>query len=225
MALPLRQAATRHEAFAALKRRLTDCGLAAPRIAVEAAEPTGLPAVDRLLGGGFPRGTLVALEGSAGRWSLAARVAAMVTRRAMAAIIDDGGLYPPGLADAGVRLDRVLIVPAATALQAARAADVLLRSRACRLVLMSAPELRPAVWSRLAGLAHRTGMLLLAIADRAAPALTVAAGMRVRCSREQLVVEGTRGIWCTFDGYGVRAELHKAKSSVPGGAVSVAALH
>ena len=119
------------EAFAALKSRLS-ASAASPQLPPDAVIPTAIPELDRALGGGFPRGTLVTLEGNAGRWSVAARLAAQVTRRALTAIVDDGKLYPPSLAHAGARLDRVLIVPARTPLGTARAVDILLRTRACR---------------------------------------------------------------------------------------------
>lgn len=210
---PLSEA--RREAFAALKAGL-NAGVAAPRLAAERAIPSGIPALDRILGGGFPRGALVAVEGEAGRWSLAARLLAQVTQRALAAIVDDGGLYPPSLARAGVLLDRVLIASATTPLGIARAADILLRSRACRLVLMPAPNLRPAVWSRLATLAHRTGVLLIAIASCAAAPLAAATTLRLDCTLERLLFHGTRGLWCTFSGYELRASVRKYQHGAPG---------
>jgi hypothetical protein len=198
----------RRTAFAALKAGLA-ASPAAPKPAAETIVASAIPALDRLLGGGFPRGALVTLEGNAGRWSIAARLAAQVTRRGLAAIVDDGGLYPPSLARAGARLERVLIAPAKTPLAAARAADILLRSRACRLVLMSAPNLRGAVWSRLAHLAHRTGVLLIAIVARAAAPLAAAAALRLDCTLERLIFHGTRGLWGSFSGYELRAQVHK----------------
>jgi len=140
-----------------------------------------------------------------------------VTQRAMAAIIDDGGLYPPDLARAGTRLERVLIVRGQTPLETARAADLLLRSRACRLVLMTAPDLRSAIWIRLAALAHRNGILLLAVVPRAEAPLVAAAGLRLHCTRERSMVRGKRGPWCTFAGYDVRAEVRKY-AAFPSGA-------
>jgi hypothetical protein len=203
---------SRREAFAQLKARL-NTGFVTP-VPVEDVVPTDVPALDRLLGGGFPRGTLVALEGDAGRWSIAARLIAQVTRRAMVAILDDGGLYPPGLVEAGARLDRVLVVPARTPLLAARAVDLLLRARACRLVVMPALALRDALWVRLAGLAHRTGALLIAVAATVTAPLAAAAGLRLYCTREQLGVHGQRGPWCRFAGYDLRAQIRKSKRTI-----------
>ncbi len=204
----------RREAFEALKAGLRSANPAS----LDELIPSSVPTLDRLLGGGFPRGMLVAFEGDAGRWSIGARLLAQVTHVAMAAIVDDGGLYPPSLARAGARLDRIMVVPATTPLAIARAADVLIRSRACRLVLMPAVALRDAMWLRLATLAQRTGVLLIAIATRVAAPLAAAAGLRLRCRREQFVVNGTHGLWCAFSGYDVRAEVRKDTKRITVGA-------
>jgi hypothetical protein len=209
---------SRREAFAALKAGLNGAGLASPRRSLEELVPSAVPALDHLLGGGFPCGTLVALEGDTGRWSIAARLTAAVTRRSLAAIVDDGALYPPSLVQAGARLDRVLVVPASTPLGIARAADILIRSRACRLVVMPATSLRDVVWVRLAGLAHRTGVLVIAIAAPGAtsPALAAAAGLRLHCTLERVVLHGSHGLWCTFAGFALRAEVRKQKCAAIG---------
>jgi hypothetical protein len=219
MALPSPSATCRRSALAALRARLGPTALAAPRVRPEELLAANFPALDRLTGGGFPRGTLVTLEGRAGRWSIAARLVAVATNGSTAAVIDDGGLYPPALARAGVRLERVLIVPAPSPLAAARAADILLRSRACRLVLMPAPDLRPAIWMRLSSLAARTGVVLIAIppsGTNAAVALTAAAGVRLHCTRERPAASGQGGLWCRLRGYMVCAELRKCKTSILG---------
>jgi hypothetical protein len=223
---------SRREVLAALRAELSGAGGPTARIALDSLVPSEIPALDRLLGGGFPRGTLVTLEGSAGRWSIAARLVASVTRREIAAIVDDGGLYPPSLAQAGARLDRVLVVPARTPLGVARAVDVLLRSRACRLILLPAVSLRDAVWVRLAGLAHRAGVLLIAIVAsraeckdvRAGASLAAASGLRLHCALERVAIHGTRGLWCSFAGFELRAELRKHKRAAAGACVRLRAV-
>lgn len=220
MAPPSQLSPSRHTAFAALKADLDNAAFAAPRPRIESFIPSAVPALDRVLGGGFPTGSLVTLEGPAGRWSIAASLVASVTRRSAAAIVDDGALYPPDLARSGARLERVLVVPAQSPLTVARAADVLVRSKACRLVLVPVPELRAAVWMRLAGLAHRTGILLVAVAPphaaaaRMAP-LAGAAAVRLYCTRGRLEIVGKRGVWCTIAGYDVCAEVRKRRAATP----------
>lgn len=220
---PLPEPDLRREAFAALKARLS-ASIAAP-VPLEEVVPSDVPALDELLGGGFPRGALVTLEGSAGRWSVVARLVAQVTRRAVVAILDDGGLYPPSLAEAGVRLERVLVVPARAPLLVARAVDLLLRSRACRLVVMPAVALRDAIWMRLAGLAHRTGALLIAIAAAAAAPLAAASGLRLHCMREQLITDGPRGPWRIFAGYDLCTQVRKSKRNLTTISASIRAAH
>jgi hypothetical protein len=217
----------RREAFAALKSGLSASAIAAPRaLPPDAVIPTAIPALDRVLGGGFPRGALVTLEGNAGRRSIAARLAAQVTRRALAAIVGDGELYPPSLARAGARLDRVLIAPARTPLAIARAVDILLRTRACRLVLLlTAPDLRAPVWMRLARLAQRAGVLLVAIATRASASLAAATSLRIDCTLDRLLVHGTRGLWCTFAGYDLHVRVRKHRGlAAPGANAHVRAI-
>src|SRR5580704_6915923 len=95
----------RVEAFELLKVRLS----ARSVTPVEGIIPTAIPELDRLLGGGFPPGIVATLEGETGRWSLAAGLAARISRRNLVANLDDGSLYPPALAEAGVFLERVLV--------------------------------------------------------------------------------------------------------------------
>jgi hypothetical protein len=217
--------ASQREAFAALKVQLESRTYAPGRLPLDRVIPLEIEPLDRLLGGGVPRATLVTLEGRAGRWSLAARAIAQVTQRALAAVVDDGTLYPPDLARGGTRLDRLMIVPAQTPLRIARAADLLVRSRACRLIVIPAPDVRPAVWARLANLAHRNGVTVLAVVQGIAPpALAGAAGVRLHCLRERSIVAGKRGLWGAFAGYELRMELRKYRSFSSGGHACVQAV-
>jgi hypothetical protein len=203
----------RKKAFESLKIRL---GARTVRPPAEGLIPTAIPELDRLLGGGFPPGSIVTLEGAAGGWSLAAGLAARMTRRNLVAILDDGGLYPPALAEAGARLERILIVPARQALATARAADILLRARICRLILMPAVAVRDAVWARLAKLAHRSGALLIVLAARAGAALSSVAGVRLHCALERAIVRGRSGLWGTIAGFELCIGLCKHQQAPAG---------
>lgn len=213
-----------HEAFFELKARFH--GRVSGPPAVEPSVPSGVAELDGMLGGGFPCGTLVTLEGrvSSGRWAIASRLLAVVTERGLGAVIDDGELYPPALAQSGVRLERLLVVRARTPLGIARAVDILVRSRACRVIVMPAAPLRAAIWTRLAGLAHRSGVVLVVVASQASPELGAAAGLRLGCALEHLVMTGSRGVWCTFAGFQFRAEVRKHKRAAPGMNVHVRAV-
>lgn len=224
MLTPAAPSDPRHNVFSELKHRFQGARGAAA-VSLDSCFPTGLPELDRMLGGGFPNGALVTLEGSrsSGRWSLVARLLAVTTRRGLGAVVDEGELYPPALAAAGVRLERLLIVPARTALGIARAVDILLRSRVVRVVVMCAPVLRAAVWMRLAGLAHRAGALLIVIAERASAELAGASGMRLGCALQHVAMLGGRGLWCTFAGFTIRTEVRKHKRLAPGASSSIRA--
>jgi hypothetical protein len=198
----------RQREFELLKARLS---AKPPALPVEGLIPTAIPELDRLLGGGFPAGTVVTLEGNTGCWSLAAGLVAKTTRRSLVAILDDGCLYPPTLAQAGASLERVLVVPARKPVAIARAADILLRSRICRLVLMPAVALRDVVWTRLASLAHRSGALLIVVATRAGAALQSAAVVRLHCVLERVITYGQRGLWGTIAGFELCIDLRKHK--------------
>jgi hypothetical protein len=204
---------SRRAAFQLLKERLSAKPAALP---VEQLVPSGIPKLDELLCGGFPAGTVATLEGETGRWSLAAGLVARITRRSLVAIVDDGGLYPPALAEAGASLQRVLVVPARKALAMARVADILLRSRICRLVLMPFVTLRDAVWERLAKLAHRSGALLIVVAGQAGAALSAVAGVRLQCTLERIHMLGRHGLWGAVDGFELRVGVRKHKYMAAG---------
>ena len=91
--------------------------------------PTGIGAIDQLLGGGWPRGALSELCGrrSSGRTSvlLASLAAALAAGHATALVDVDGTLDPRGAAAAGVPLAQLLWMRAGRR-QALKAADLLI---------------------------------------------------------------------------------------------------
>lgn len=204
----------RRTAFAVLKAELS--AQSRPRGWTKPTLASAIPDLDRLLCGGFPEGAIATLEGATGRWSVAAALTATTTCRGLVAIVDDGTLYPPSLAQAGVRLERLLVVPAKKALQIARAVDILLRARICRLVLMPAVTLHDAVWTRLATLAQRSGAVVLVMAACAGAALSAVAEMRVHCTLERALMYGTRGVWGCFAGFRLSVDLRKHRFARPG---------
>ena len=204
--------ALRHERFADLKAKLA-AAAQRPAAGQEPLIPSALSAIDPLLGGGFPAGALVTLEGplSSGRWGIAAALLANATHRGLGAVIDSGELYPPSLEAAGVRLERLLVVPATTSVSIARAVDLLLRSRIVRVVVMAEAALRAAVWVRLASLAHRTGALLVVVAARVWPELSANATVRLGLTCAKARMCGAHGPWKTFTGFDVCASVRKSK--------------
>ena len=212
-------------AFAALRerfdRRYRDTAAAAFTLGDEALVRTGIPELDAALGGGFPRGTIGTLEGppSSGRSALAARLLAEATRRGLGALIGVE-LFPPALAAAGVRLDRLLVVPVHGA-DAARAADIVVRSGAFTVVVIpTLPSGRgtgSATWTRLASLAHRANALVVALGDEASAELRYFASVRLETAIECVRWNGPAGHLGELAGYDVRAVIRKHKRAAPVG--------
>lgn len=214
------------EAFARLKASLDARCQATLAARLIQADPTlvktGFQALDVALGGGFVRGTIAVLdgEGSSGRMAVAARLLATAAASGLAAVIDDGTLYPPGLAAAGVRLERLLVMPARDRLGAVRAADILLRSHAFTVVLMPAVSVKAALWARLAGLAHHAGALLLALGE-AGTELAYFSSARVCLQIARVLWTHDFGPFSTLDGYEIQAEVVKNKRAAPGAGAKI----
>ncbi len=181
------------------------------------AFPSGFAGLDQALSGGFPRGTLATLEGppSSGRTALLAGALAEMTRRGLAAVIDDS-LYPPDLERAGVQLERVVFVTAGTPAEIARSADILLRSRVFGAVAMPAVPLRATVWSRLCGLAQKSDAVLFALGTQASTELAYFASTRVRCAIDRVIWSGESGVLCELAGYEINAHVLKHRRAAPG---------
>ncbi len=139
--------------------------------------PTGLPGIDRLLRGGFPRGRLSEIAGPAccGRTSLALALLARTTASGeVVALIDGADAFdPPSAAAADVDLSRVLWVRASEVSDALRSAEHLLAARGFALVLLDLapgqqlPARIPAsAWSRLRRTAAGTNTALVVLGDR-----------------------------------------------------------
>ncbi len=203
--------------FATLKAEL-DVRAAGLRVGIADACPTGLPELDALLSGGFVRGSIATLEGppSSGRTAVLAAALARATQSGLAAAVDDGTLYPPDLESAGVCLDRLLLVQAAAPVQIARAADILLRSRAFGIVSISAVPLRTAVWSRLAGLAHKAAAVLLVAGTAADRDLPAFATTRLRCAIERVVWSDAPAQLRELAGYEIAAGVIKHRHTFCG---------
>jgi hypothetical protein len=214
-------------AFAALRERLDrrhrETTAAAFALGDEAMVRTGIASLDAALGGGFRRGTIATLEGppSSGRSALAARLLAAATRRGLGAVVGVD-LFPPALAAAGVRLERLLIIArVGEPVEAARAADIVLRSGAFGVVVLPAlPSGRgtgTATWTRLASLAHRANALLVALGDEASAELRYFASVRLETAIERVRWNGPSGHLGEMAGFDVRAVVRKHKRAAPVG--------
>ncbi|HTV73553.1 MAG TPA: hypothetical protein VME66_07615 [Candidatus Acidoferrales bacterium] len=183
---------------------------------------TGIPEVDSALGGGFARGTLATVEGPAGsgRSALLARLLAESTAQGLGALIErpqgtEGRLYPPALAAAGVRLERLLIVHTQDERGVARAADIVLRSATCGVVAIPAVRLSAPVWTRLASLAHRADALLVALGTATAE-LRYFASLRLELQLTGVQWSNGSGLFGTLVGVETHATVLKHKRAAPG---------
>jgi hypothetical protein len=133
--------------------------------------PTGLPDLDRLVGGGFPRGRLSEIAGppSSGRTSLALALLAQATRAGeVVAVVDVADAFDPASAEAaGVRLERTLWVRAPQLRDALRSTERILEARGFAGVLLDLalpePRVTPAAWARLARAAAGTQTALVVL--------------------------------------------------------------
>jgi len=161
---------------AAVEGLLRDLGPQLRRGGPRAEEPaarlaTGIPEIDQLLGGGFPRGRLSEIAGAAssGRTSLALALLARATgAEEVTAVVDCADAFDPSSAQsAGVSLDRVLWVRTPRIPQALRCTERLLEAHGFALVLLdlAIPDFRsaPATARRLARRAESTGTALVAL--------------------------------------------------------------
>ena len=138
--------------------------------------PTGIPAIDKLIEGGIPRGTLTEICGkeSTGRTSLVFALLGQATQRGeCCAWIDTGGAFDPVSAvEAGVDLDRVLWVNCGgNAQHALKSTDLLIQAGGFGLVVVDMADTADTVarriplasWFRLRHAAERTGAALVAV--------------------------------------------------------------
>ncbi len=217
--------------FAELRERLDlryrDTTPAAFTLAEDAVLRSGISEFDRILGGGLPRGTIATLEGapSSGRMAVAARLLATATAAGMGAVVGTTA-FPPALAAAGVRLERLLVVSAPDPVATARAADILLRSGVFTAVVIPAlPSGRAtgsALWTRLASLAHRANAVLIALGVEASSELRYFASVRIETAIERVRWNGPPGHVGTLAGYDVRATVRKHKRAAPGASALIA---
>jgi hypothetical protein len=187
--------------------------------------PTAVPALDRLLDGGLPRGHLVELVGgrSSGRFSalLAALAAATGTGEA-AGLVDLGdNLDPAAAAALGADLERLLWLRPTTLQQAVAAAEMLLGAGFPLVALdLGNPPVRggrgvEAVWLRLARAARSHGAALLVGSPYRVSG--TAASVVIKAEQARAVWQGGTGSPWLLDGVGSRLALEKHRGRLPEG--------
>lgn len=131
--------------------------------------PSGLPPLDRALGGGFAVPgvhELIAVPPGAPALSIALRVAAGRALRTEGWIfyVDaEGEFYPPGAARMGVPLDRLIVIAARTALDGLWVCEQALRCPAVAAVVAGLPRVDAHVSRRLQLAAETGGTLGLLV--------------------------------------------------------------
>jgi hypothetical protein len=177
--------------------------------------PTGIRAVDELLAGGIPQGSLTEIVGavSTARTALAFSLLTQATRSGYCcAWIDATGTFDPlSAAETGVDLTRVLWVDCGGSTEhALKCVDLLIHAGGFGLIVIDladtpdreARRISLASWFRLRHAAERTGAALVAIAHRfnARP-----------CSAVQIEMRRKRRLWTgnLFRGFELEAESRK----------------
>lgn len=187
----------------------------------EGAFPTAVPALDRLLAGGLPRGQLVELVGSrtSGRFSMLLSVLAAATSVGeAAALVDLGdGLDPAAARDAGIDLERLLWVRPPTLKKALAAAEMLIAGGFPLVVLdlgHRGGRGNEAAWLRLARAARAHDSALLVGAPWRVSG--TAAAVVLKAGRPRAAWRGIGASPRLLTGVASRIVLEKCRSRLPG---------
>jgi RecA/RadA recombinase len=177
---------------------------------------SGLPALDALLGGGWPRGALSELAGrrSSGRTSVMLATLARAARAGEAtALVDTGGTLDPRAAAAlGVPLPRLLWIRC-TAAEALKAADLVVAAGGFDVLALDLGDERPRIpistsaWVRLKHGAERQGTTVLVSTPARAVGAFAAAAVELQAATPRFFeVDTDRGHPPLLGGARVRAE-------------------
>lgn len=185
---------------------------------------TAVPALDRLLDGGLPRGHLVELVGarSSGRFStLLAALAAATGAGEAAALVDLGDGLDPAVAESmGMDLERLLWLRPTDLKQALAGTEMLLGAGFPLVALdLGNPPVRggrgvEAVWLRLARAARSHGAALLVGSPYRVSG--TAAGAVLKAGRSRAVWQGGEGSPWLLGGFDSHLEIEKHRGRLPG---------
>lgn len=185
---------------------------------------TAVPALDRLLDGGLPRGHLVELVGSrtSGRFSaVLAALAAATSVGEAAALVDLGDSLDPATAEAmGADLRRLLWLRPLDLKQALAAAEMVLASGFPLVAVdLGTPPVRggrglEAAWLRLARAAKAHGAALLVASPYRVSG--TAAGVVLKAERARAAWQGEDGSLRLLGGAASRLQIEKHRRHLPG---------
>lgn len=203
-----------------LDREMRDAREAEP----ESVLRTAVPALDRLLEGGLPKGQLVELVGSrtSGRFStVLATIAAATSIGEAAALVDLGdGLDPVAAEALGADLQRLLWLRPHNLKQALAAAEMVLASGFPLVVLdLGMPPVRggrgvEAAWLRIARAARAHNAALLVSTPYRVSG--TAAGVVLKAERARAFWQGEDGAIRLLSGASCSLELEKQRGRLPG---------
>jgi hypothetical protein len=190
--------------------------------------PTGLSEVDRLLGGGLPRGSLSEVAGPVccGRTSLALALLATTTEAGhLAAVLDAADAFdPPSAAAGGADLARVLWVRPPGLREALRSAEHVLAAGGFALVVLDlahrdAPAVPAAAWTRLRRLAAGRDAALVVLSRRRLAGSLADLVLELGPARPRFEARDARGL------EGLEAHVHVARHRAGGTGVAVVRWH
>jgi hypothetical protein len=178
--------------------------------------PSGVAALDTLLGGGVPRGRISEVIGppSSGRTSILLTLLATATRRGeVVAWVDlTDALHPESCMRAGVDLHRLLWVRPQQTADGLHCAEILLRAGGFALVALDCGAVPPGawrmrVWPRLLQAAEQSHTALVVLAPQRIVGSPAALGLRLGTQRTFWLP----GVWPLFEGFDTVANLERNK--------------